>query len=488
MNKVYNNYFSGSVLQVSECLEIILFNKSVFTERISLYNLENFYLKYLTGTSDKYARIYRDNPSIPFEYKKLLSEGFNVIVYISNVSGSPLGYTEFVNTQGKGVSLGITVNIKRNLKGELELILENNLTGNNLTRKYQGKEPYEYTTRGDITERTYRNLFTSDIERLESDIYSFALSSSGVAKKSESWKLKVKKGIVVDSSLGNYNICFYKGSLMLAGWEGTTYKFYPLTGNGDEVTGNTENQIERIEGRYYFDTTGNLWDLETGEIMEKKKKTQIVDFLDPHCKVYDLPVFYSRSNVLKYIPEINNIYLDLDNYLKSNTLTIHSKVGSWFILSQDYGGTIIYNAVSPTSVIIMTEEDLEGAIFVGDQTLILNEDGDNEHAGYYLIYNTSEKELITERARAVFENGRLDWFNDQILFCFLDTDEDEVHFEEYFGDNGLVSIVSKYEELSNTTLSWYRRNIYPKCSEIPELIGSYGGLIFYKNESIVNYL
>jgi hypothetical protein len=136
----------------------------------------------------------------------------------------------------------------------------------------------------------------------------------------------------------------------------------------------------------------------------------------------------------------------------------------------------------------MTEEDLKGAIFVGDQTLILNEPGDEEHEGYYLIYNTSDMELITERARVVFENGRLDWFNDQILFCFLDTDEDEDHFEEYFGDNKLVSIVSKNEELSSTTLSWYRRNIYPMCVGIPELIGSYGGLIFYKDGSTINYL
>ena len=61
MNKVYNNYFSGSVLQISECLEIILYNSTSFTELLSLYNLESFYLKNLVRTSDKYVRVYRDS-------------------------------------------------------------------------------------------------------------------------------------------------------------------------------------------------------------------------------------------------------------------------------------------------------------------------------------------------------------------------------------------------------------------------------------------
>jgi hypothetical protein len=157
-------------------------------------------------------------------------------------------------------------------------------------------------------------------------------------------------------------------------------------------------------------------------------------------------------------------------------------------LKRDYGGMLIYTAVSSTSVIVLTEEDLEKAIFVGDQTMILREDGDDSHEGYYSIYNTFGKELMTERARELLLNGRLDWWNDQFKFCFLDTTEDDIHFEEYYGDNGLVPIVYMYEELSESALRKYRRNIYPMCDGIPDLIGSYGGLIFYKNGSKINYL
>jgi hypothetical protein len=91
------------------------------------------------------------------------------------------------------------------------------------------------------------------------------------------------------------------------------------------ITGETNGvEIKRIEGRFFYDTEGNLRDLETLRVVERKKKTMFVDFLDKHCTVYDLPVFYTSSTIFKYIPEINNIYLDLNNYLKSSSIVIHS--------------------------------------------------------------------------------------------------------------------------------------------------------------------
>lgn len=502
MNKVYNNYFSGSVLQISECLEIILYNSSSFTELLSLYNLDSFYLKHLVRTSKDYVRIYRDQAwtesetgekvSVPFEYKKYLEKGFDVIVYISNISSKPIGYTEYVNIQGVGLTLGITIDISRVYKGELEVELKNKLVGNDLSRKFRGDEPYEYASAKDVIDRKYRNLFTSDIGRTESDIYSMIMGTSGIMTKSRGWKLWVKKNISIDSTMTGYNICFYKGDIVLSSWKGYTYKIYSIIGTGwDPIEKDTVGKIgiKRVEGRYFYDTEGNLRDLETSKIVEKKKKTQFVDFLDKHCRVYNLPAFYSSSAIFKYIPEINNIYLDLDNYLKSSSIIVHSKIGPWFVLKRDYGGSYVYTAVSSTSSIILTEEDLERAIFVGDQTMILKEEGESlQRKSYYSIYNTFGKELITERARVLLLNGRLDWWNNQFKFGFLDTEEDDQHFEEYYGDNGIVPIVYSYEELSGSALRKYRRNIYPMCNGIPDLIGSYGGLIFYKNGSKINYL
>jgi hypothetical protein len=511
MNKVYNNYFSGSVSQVSNCLEIILYNKSSFSERISLYNLEDFFLTNLTGDSEKFVQISRKRAwiedetgkvPVPFEYKKLLGDaGFNVIVYISPISSSPIGYTEFVNTQGIGVSLEIIINIKRTTtkEGEFTVDLNNQLVGKDLSKNYLGEEPYYYATQKDIKSGKYRNLFTSNVGRTESDRYSMIVSSSGLITKEGSWKLRLNRDIEINIGLTNYNICFYEGVLTLAAWKNKNYELYSLIGKypGEEpvskITGSTSKIIKRIEGRYYFDTEGKLRCIESNEVVVGKMGTQVCDYQDPHCKVYDLPTFYSRSAIFKYIPEINNIYLDLDNYLKSNQVKVHAKIGSWFVLSREYSGTNIYTAVSPTSIVNMTEEDLEKAIFVGDQTLIIHEPKTEGGWEYYSIYNTFGTELMTERARVVLENGRLDWWGESkgsFLFCYMDVEEkDEAHFEEYYnGENGLVSIIYDVEELSSTVLNRYRRNTYPKCVGIPEFIGSYCGLIFYKIGSKVNWL
>lgn len=498
MNKVYSNYFSGSVHQVSNCLEIILYNKYSFTDKISLYNLEEFYLKHLTGTSENYVRLYRENVSDEFEYKKSLSLGFNIIVYISNFSNAPIGYTEFVNTQGSGISLKIKTTIERTTSEDLVSVkIKNNISGKSSGRVFQGKELCNYVTQEEVKEKRYRNLFTSDIGRTESDIYSFIISSSGIITKEGSWKLKVKKNIDVGSGFSHFNICFYSGILVLAVWEENRYKLFNLM-NGEELISSEENcNIKRIEGKYFYDEENVLKYLDDGGVVEKKKDTLFCDYLDPHNTLYDLPTFYSSSTIFKYIPEINNIYLDLDNYLKSSPVTVYSKIGHWFILLLDCGGYTIYQAVSPTSVINMTKEDLNDVVFVGDQTIVLHEKGDNDHEGYYLVYDTYGKELITERARAEFENGRLDWLElDQngdkkysIKFCFLDnTEEDDKHFEEYFGDNGLVSLIYECESIEGTVLKKYRRNIYPGSNGIPEIVGSFGGLIFYKKGSMINYL
>lgn len=483
MNKVYKNYISGSVLQVSECLEIILFHKSSFKEKISLYNLKDFFLKNLTEPSEKFVRIYRESAEVPFIYKKELEGGFNVILYISEISSDPLGYTEFTNTQGYGISLGITVRIGRVYSGELILEIDNKLDGKDLWKDYRGKELYKYSTLDDLRERTYRNLFTSDIGRLESDRYSFIVSSSGVITKDAVWRLRVSS-LSINSGYTNYNICFYNGVVVLAAWSGKSYNLYSLIGTlRPAVSGTTGYNIERIVGRYYFDTEKNLRDLQTGNIIEKKNRFMFVDYQDPRCKVYDLPTFYSSSTILKYIPEINNIFLDLDNYFRSFPVSIYSKIGSWYILLREYGGSNVYIAVSPTSAINMTEEDLSNAIFVGDQTMILKGDG------YYTVYNSFGKELYTENARALLQNGRIGWWDGIFKFCFLDiNEEDDKHFEEYYGDNGLAHIVQEGEELKDSVLQRYRKNIYPDYNRIPELIGSYGGLIFYKIGTKVDYL
>ena len=90
------------------------------------------------------------------------------------------------------------------------------------------------------------------------------VGTSGVMTKSGGWKLWMRKNIMVDSMSG-YNICFYKGDIVLSSWKNTDYKIYYLSKELEPVTGSTGIGIKRIEGRYFYDTEGNLRDLETQE-------------------------------------------------------------------------------------------------------------------------------------------------------------------------------------------------------------------------------
>ena len=109
-------------------------------------------------------------------------------------------------------------------------------------------------------------------------LYSFIVSSSGLITKESTWKLDINKDVVISSSLGYNNICFYKGDLVIACWDQMNYSLYPLIGNSSIISGTTTYNIGRIEGRYYRDTIGTLRDLETGSevIMEKDTQEQKV--------------------------------------------------------------------------------------------------------------------------------------------------------------------------------------------------------------------
>lgn len=501
MNSLCHNYISGPISQVSGCLEIILYNKSSFPERISVYNLKNFYFKYLIGSfSDKYVRLARESADseVKFEYGRQLEKGFNIIVYLDPDSSLPVGYSEFTNTQGDGISLNIGIEISRTVdENELTLEISNKLVGKDLSKKFLGKDISQYSPISEVTRRSYRNLFTNNTGRLTADSSSFIISSSGFLTKNESWKLGVNRSLTISSLWDDvkYNVCFYSGDLVLACWSGTRYSLHTLSGSNQYGTiKTTRENIKRIEGRYFLNEEGVLKYLDVVDnngnrsVFSENKGTQFVDFQNKECTPYNLPILYTKSDILKYIPEINNIYLDLDNYLKSNQVIIHSKIGSWFIFKRhNYNEeSIIYVAVSPITAIYMTSEDLENAFFVGDQTVILRDDN------YYYIYNASEIELYTERARSILFNGRLSWQGKgsyKYRFCFLDNEEeDNKHFEEYFGDNGFVHLVFNYDELSGTVLMKYRKNFYPESSSIPLLIGSYGGLIFYNNNNNISFL
>ena len=500
-NKIY---VLGSTKAVTECLDIILYNKSNFNRKISLYNLEDFYKEFLSGSdTETHLRLSRSSKDENFFYKGTLEEGFDVIVYISPFSNIPSGYTEFVNVQGRSGDIKISIDVKRNLetllgdddqlKFSIELKLENNISKNNLNKDYLGEELYNYVSSSEVLKDSYSNLYTNDIGRSGSDprslIYS---SSSGVINNSVFWKFRINKNINIDPYSKTYNrfkVCYYNNDLVIACWkeESKSYSLYSLINKNTlgfpfVKHGETTESILKICGRFYIDADKKLRYLDSNK--EVGDNSLVCDGQDNRGIVYDLPEFYLKSDIIKYIPELNNIYLDLDYYLRSNQLSVYDKIGSWFILKQKYGGDLIYLAVSPVSVIYMSKEDLDKSFFVNDQTVILAEED------YYAVYDSMNTKLYTERARNIIHSrGNFEIYDDSgIYMCVLGTEEDEKHYLEYY-DSDLVNIVFKYEDLYSTVLNKYRRNYYPSnIKGIPEIIDSFKGLIFYKSDNIITYL
>ena len=511
-NSNYKSFVLGSVKAVTNCLDIVLYNKRKINRKISLYNLDDFYKNYLSGYDTViHKRLSRSSYNNSFYYKSgSLEDGFNVIVYISTSSNTPLGYTEFINDQGISGNLNIDINIKRVLDNvlipiglddvsynfDIELNIRNNISDNNLIKDYSGDKLYNYVKVSEVINSNYENLYTNNTGRVSSDPRSIIYSpSSGIMDKNNFWKFKINKDINIDpysEDYDNFRVCYYNNDLFIVGWQlgGLKYSMYSLLNKNSlgypfVRHGETGNGIKKVLGKFYLDVEDTIRYLDTDiQVIPKSGENLIFDLQDNRGILYSLPGFFSKSELIKNIPEINNIYIDLDNYLKSNQLIIHNKIGSWFILSQRYGGDMLYLAVSPVSLIYMSSTDLDNAFFVNDQTVILKEDE------YYVIYSTPGKKLYSERARLIINTaGTYEPYEDTGFYMTVfGTDDDEKHYLEYY-DSGLVKIVFKYEDLYDTILNKYRRNYYPTdLIGIPEIIDSFKGLIFYKQDNIITYL
>lgn len=497
-NLGYTNFIIGSVKTITDSLQIILYSKSTFSTRISLYNLNSFYLTYLSGPdSTNHVRLSRSSNKEYFEYNKNLENGFDVIVYISSSLNTPVGYTEFNNIQGIGIYINIGLDFERTSDSRDTLYIDTSVytSGNSLVKNLGGNELDQYTRVQDLP-KSYQNPFTTSLSRVETDPYSYILSRDFIIGNGEFKRLGINKNINVDPyNIGftKHDICFYNGDLVVVSWNNTKYSVISLTRTnsfglpvtyvkpGEELV----DEIESLGSRYYYSKSGRLIDIITREEYIKSKKDNILvsDKIDSKGIVYELPTFFQKKDALEYIPEINNIYLDLDYYFESYQLTIFRKIGSWFILRQKYSGKYLYLAVSSVCAVYFDYTDLENIMFVNDQTIILKEDD------YYMIYNRPGETYYSEKARLIVEGGKLNSYDETgILMCITGNSEyDENHYQEYYGSQK-ISVIFKYEDLYKTKLNSYRRGIYPNKNGIPDLVCSVGGLIFYKIDSIINYL
>lgn len=494
INKIgYSTHILGTVRSVMSCLGIILYDKYGISDgnkykRISLYNLDEMYDLVMSGdhleltreNTDDYFRYLHENGHI---------DGFNVIIYINPSDGSPIGYTEFTNTQGEKRDTNIYLKITASVE-DFDVVLNDNLDNVKQAKKtYVGNELKDYTgsktIQDDLKEvqggnKHYTKLLSQASETQDSILLDCGtVTKMGYSDSLGLMKLSLERNLNYSPQIydfTNFGISYYGDDIVLCTWKNTNYCVSSLTQRncfGDLIKytkSNTgyftlpidsyTNTIDHVAGKYIICKSSlngssimRAFNIEKRDWETTQNPTLFVDPLDKSGKLYSIPRSIKPGDFYKYLPELKNIFYD---YKENEYIKVLRKIGNWFVLRVNRGDTSLILVTGTALTLYLTEEQLEDLLFFDDNTLILNSES------YYIIYQGIGRTLCTEEA------------------------------SEFLGDIDTESIkVSKTSELYTTPFNSLRRNHYPtEVQGIPEFVSGFLGHLFYvnKNNYIINFL
>ena len=526
----YNTYILGTTKNILGCLGIIVYNKSQLpsgVEKLSLYNIDIVYQEVIQ--SDKYLRIDRLDSSSPFEYnyRNGRVNGFDTIIYLSNSDNTPTGYTEFINKQGVERNIDISLAFNTTISGNLTVDLTNSLMQlrNNptVTKNFIGEDLSQYPNVKSVQEEInkkaeiyskpkYTTHISQFIKNQSNNIY---LSYSTLIRNNTLIKLDLSKNIIVDPyELGftNYQFGYYQGDIVVYLWKDLNYTIYSITKRNrfnnpisyinsrvgyvtipEYETTETINQqrISYFAGKYCVveimgsRTTTQVFDIETQGWRNLNSSYFLIDSLDMKNRIIELPNILNYNNILNYIPEISNIYLNLEEYSKTNAITLSRKFKNWYVINNSRTGLKIYTNTSKTLYCASDEEP----IIVNDQVIMTRTKNEEYGLDYYTIYYKNFKEYYTESARAITETGgKLELDVDLGIMYYKDGTNDTL-YKNYYNSKEIV-VVKSSDSFLDSYFSNYRRNTVPEnnLSTIPDIIGAIDGIIFYKYQNTINYI
>ena len=516
----YRTHVIGTAKPVLESTRIVLYNKYQFASnsdysRISVYNIDRIY-KIVSSSSLSLTLTRVPNGKFEYNYSNQHTEGFNIIIYLSNFDNTPIGYTEFLRTQGKDRNINISIDLETTIEGDITVNLVNSLAPlrntSSIERVFTGTELWDYTPSRIIKSEvkkilpnsrytTHLTAFTRD--RSVRNIYLLNCLVNQEDRRLKLSKLDITRNIEADPfSLGfsNYQISYYGNELAFYTWnrEGI-YCIISLTERNmfnrpiyytrtDDASFKLPDgyEIDYFAGHFIVCKDGTIFDSLTNNslVMEQELgHKNIIDPLDPKSKIYSIPQL-TYENVYRVIPEISNIYLDLRNYIRTYGLVIHRKIGSWFILERTLRGETLYLLVNQSTRFYLTSTDLSKLIIVNDRVIMFEEDN------YYLFYFLDEGEYWTERARATKPGTELSLDETlEVLFCHGGEDDDE--YKNYFLTNKIERVFKSYP-VYDSILNSFRKNYYnvEEFSTLPNIIGACDGVLFFltKDKKFLEYL
>lgn len=465
----YYTYILGTVEEINQCLRIAVYNRRAF-DQISLYNINEIY----NSLGDAKIELVRNDILSPFEYIiGDLESGFNVIIYLSEYS-VPLGYTEFYSDQGTEFSVNITIGLQDTISAQdnvtINLDLSKYLRGTGDTyRQFTGKT---FKSISDILEEKIKKdfIYTSDLTNHKNIIYQGIRSSIN----NELYGLYITRDVDIDPKkvgYSNYNFGFKGNDIVLYSWtsEGK-YRATSLTKNdifGNPLqysAGEYTGDIQYMSGRYIIGSD-RIYNYLT---KEETLGEYIIDQQDWTGKVIKHPdSLESYEEVIVEIPDLKDIYIDLKTFMSYQTLRIHRKIGSWWILEHTERGRKAYAVTNSRALIYMTKEEVSNLFVINSGSLLVK---DQDTYNLYMI--DSPGYYITESTKKYMKNSSGSW---QLPKYVKSKSMLQDPFEIKVGD-----------DLYKTMLFNYR--IGPYINTVPNFIGSMCGVLFYKEGDNLFYL
>ena len=514
----YRTHVIGTAKPVVESKRIVLYNKYQFASnsaysRVSVYNLERIYE--VVSSSSLSLTLDKDPEDNKFHYRYSNShtEGFNVIIYLSNFDNSPIGYTEFLRTQGKQRNINITIDLQTTVEGGIEVNLRNSLaplrSSGSIERIFVGDNLWDFTSsnkiKDEIKQITPISKYTTHLTAFNRDHSTRNVYMSNFLLRQKEGDLELNKiGITrfIEADpfvrgFDKYQFSYYGEDLAMYTWKEDgeyciislttrnvfgTALYYLRTDTASRVIPDGYN-ISYFAGHYIVCTDGTILDTLNNDsvvVQGRNGYTNMIDPLDPKSNIYEIPPLV-YDTVFNYVPELANIYLDLKTYMKTYTLNIERKIGSWFILKRILRGEVLYILVNQYTRIYMTEEDYQNLTIVNDRVFLL------EEPDYFLMYLPGPGEYWTERARST-RGGELKLDGSlEVLFC-TGENEDEL-YRSYF-NTGKIERIFKVFPVYDSVLNLYRKNYYSlEENVIPNIVGACDGIIFFLTEDkLLRYL
>ena len=528
-NTGYSTYVIGTSNNAASSLEIVLYNKSDWTSpelpKISLYNMSQVY-SVLTNNEEgntKYLRISRESPENPYIYdinNEVLENGFTVILYISTVDNNPVGYTEFLSPQGTLNSLNIYTSFNSSISDFIRLELNNSLgqlRNNSTTEKdFSDSETiYKYTSPEDINEEI---KFSPIYPRYTSHIY-HVMDNDNMNLKTDSGfinnlygygKLSLNNNVNIDQYGHNYQyhqIGFYGSDIVLYSWGRNRYTIQSLlqrTRFGNPIIYTTENEsdyniledlgtyreILYFSGRFIVTITLDypsvleLYDLERKQWIETKYPNFFLDILDPRSVVRSIPSNVSSNNITTYIPEIKNVFLNLDEFSMFSNLCIIKKIGDWYVFRNKISSIQDFFTYSCIDKTVHTSKVSENPIAINNSLLMIRTISIGEGLDYYTVFYAPGEEYYTETARAA-RNNTTPKYDEELGILFYDGgDEETERYRNYYRE-GKIKVIHSKDGIFNSFFEGFRRGYYNNSlsGNIPNIIAAFYGIIYYTDSN-----